>query len=80
MFPENHVDEIRQIDAGCGKMTKVKIVAGMEKWLEEEQNLGEWHDKLSAKDKRILMTKWAAEVWRELSKNKEIFKRLFFNN
>ena len=77
MFLENHADKIWPIDAGCGKMTNIKIVAEMEKWLEEEQNLGEWHDKLSPKDRRILMT---AEAWRELSKNKEIFKRQFFDN
>jgi hypothetical protein len=54
-------------------MMKVKIAAEMERWLEEEQNLEKWHDKLSARDRRILMTKWTAEAWRELSKNKRIF-------
>ena len=49
----------------------------MEKWLEEEQNLEKWHDRISARDRRILMTKWTAEAWRELSKNKEFFRRLF---
>ena len=73
MLPENHTDEIQPVDAGCGKMMKVKIAAEMERWLEEEHNLEKWHDKLSARDRRILMTKWTAEAWRELSKNKIIF-------
>ena len=76
MLPENHTDEIQPVDAGCGKMMKVKIAAEMERWLEEEQNLEKWHDKLSARDRRILMTKWTAEAWRELTK-KELFRRLF---
>ena len=49
----------------------------MEKWLKEEKNLEKWHDKLSARDRRILMTKWTAEAWREPSRNKEFLKRLF---
>ena len=77
MLPENHTDKIQPVDAGCGKMMKVKIAAEMEKWLEEEQNLEKWHDRISARDRRILMTKWTAEAWRELSKNKEFFRRLF---
>ncbi|XP_028404065.1 tigger transposable element-derived protein 2-like [Dendronephthya gigantea] len=77
MLPENHTDKIQPVDAGCGKMMKVKIAAEMERWLEEEQNLEKWHDKLSARERRILMTKWTAEAWRELSKNKEFFRRLF---
>ena len=47
------------------------------KVVREEKNLEKWHETLSARDRRILMTKWTAEAWRELSKNKEFFKRLF---
>jgi hypothetical protein len=80
MIPENQTDKIQPVDGGCGKMMKVKIAAEMERWLEEEQNLEKWHDKLSARDRRILMTKWATEAWRELSKNKEFCRRLFEKN
>ena len=36
-----------------------------------------WHDKFGAKDRRILMTKWAGEAWKELSKDMDLFIKLF---
>ena len=56
---ENHTDKIQPIDVGFGKMYKTKIGEEMDKWLETEVNLELWHDKLSARQRRILMTKWA---------------------
>ena len=41
------------------KMFKTKMGEEMDKWLESEDNLELWHDKLSARERRILMTKWA---------------------
>lgn len=32
-------------------------------------NLELWHDKLSARERRILMTKWAGAPWRKLVKD-----------
>ena len=56
MQPENHTDKIQPCDTGCGCMMKDKIGAAMETWLEEENNLDKRQDRLSAKDRRILMT------------------------
>ena len=49
------------------------------KWerLEQDENLDLWHDKIGAKDRRILMTKWAGEAWKELSKDMDLFTKLF---
>ena len=77
LLPENHTDKVQPIDAGCGKMMKTKIGEAMERWLEEDENLEMWHDKLSAKKRRILMTKWTAAAWKELSADQLLFKRLF---
>jgi hypothetical protein len=77
MLPKNHTDKVQPIDAGCGKMMKLKIAAEMEKWLEEDQNLEKWHDKISAKERRILMTNWTADAWKELCQYKDFFRRLF---
>ena len=57
LLPENHTDKVQHIDAGYRKRTK--IGEAMEGWLEEDNNLELcMHDKiLSAKMKRILMTK-----------------------
>lgn len=77
MLPENHTDKVQPIDAGCGKLIKTKIGEEMERWLEEDANLELWHDKLSAKERRILMTKWTAAAWKELSADTMLFKKLF---
>ena len=49
----------------------------MDRWLETDDNLDKWHDKLSAKDRRIVMTQWSGEAWSELKENKGFLKRLF---
>lgn len=36
-----------------------------------------WHDKISAKQRRVLMTKWTAEAWKELTADKLFFMKLF---
>ena len=77
MLPENHTDKIQPSDTGCGCMMKDKIGAAMETWLEEENNLDKWQDRLSAKDRRILMTQWTGEAWSELSNDETFFKTLF---
>ena len=47
------------------------------RWLEEDDNLELWHDKISAKQRRVLMTKWTAEAWKELTADKLFFMKLF---
>ena len=37
MLPDNHTVKIQPIDAGCGRMMKVKIAAAI-KWLEMGQS------------------------------------------
>lgn len=32
ILPDNHTDKIQLIDAGCGRIMKVKIAAAMDKW------------------------------------------------
>ena len=49
----------------------------MERWLEENDNVELWHDRISAKERRILMTKWTAATWKELLSDKMLFKKLF---
>ena len=77
LLPENHTDKVQPIDAGFGRLMKKKIGESMERWLEHDQNLAQWHDKISAKESRILMTKWTGEAWRELSADKDFFQKLF---
>lgn len=39
MLPGNHTDKIQPVDAGCGRIMKVKIGEALETWLEEKDNL-----------------------------------------
>ena len=77
LLPENHIDKVQSIDAEFGKQMKAKIGEAMEKWLEEDENLDMWHDSLSAKQSRFLMTQWTGEAWRKLSSDKMFAKKLF---
>lgn len=77
LLPENHTDKIQPIDAGFGKMFKTKMGEEMDKWLESEDNLEQWHDKLSARQRRILMTKWAGAAWRKLIEDQDFITKLF---
>ena len=77
LLPENHTDKVQPIDAGFGKKMKAKIGEAMEEWLEEEENLDMWHDSLSAKQRKILMTQWTGKAWRKLSSDKMFAKKLF---
>ena len=77
LLPENHTDKIQPIDAGFGKTLKTKIGQEMDKWLEEKDNLELWHNKITARQRGILMTKWACAVWRVLVKDRDFMKRLF---
>ena len=56
---------------------KVKIAEALERWLEEKDNLEKWHDRLSAKEQRILMTQWTGEAWSQCGTDHHFFKRLF---
>lgn len=58
-------------------MYKTKIGEEMDKRLEEKDNLELWRDKITARQRRILMTKWACAAWRELVKDKEVLSRDF---
>ena len=77
LLPENHTDKVQPIDAGFGKQMKAKIGEAMEEWLEKDENLDMWHDSISAKNRRILMTQWTGEAWRKLSSDKIFAKKLF---
>ena len=67
LLPNNHTDKVQPVDAVFGKAMKQKIGEAMQIWLEKEENLEMWHGKISAKDRRILMTQWTGHAWRELS-------------
>ena len=42
-------------------MMKKKIGEEMGRWLEIADSIDKWHDKISAKERRILMTSWTGQ-------------------
>ena len=77
LLPDNHTDKVQPVDAGFGRMIKQKIGEAMQMWLEKEENLEMWHDKISAKNRRILMTQWTGHAWRELVSKPVFIRKLF---
>ena len=77
LLSDNHTDKVQPVYAGFGKAMKQKIGEAMQIWLEKEENLEMWHGKISAKDRRILMTQWTGHGWRELSSRQEFIRKLF---
>ena len=77
LLPDNHTDKVQPVDAGFGRMMKQKIGEAMQMWLEKEENLEMWHDKISAKNRRILMTQWTGHAWRELVSKPDFIRKLF---
>ena len=59
LSPAECTDQVQAIDAGFGRQLKVEVGNEYEEWLEDDDNLDKWENgKLSASDKRIMVTTW----------------------
>lgn len=57
-------DLIQLVDCGVGRAWKQKVSEVVDNWmLASPDRISLWVDGFSASEKRILMTKWAAEAW-----------------
>eukprot|EP00795_Rhopilema_esculentum_P001938 gene1938-16446_t len=71
-------DKVQPIDAGIGRMFKKKIENEMDKWLDDEENIEKWYEKISARQRHVQAeTKWAGEAWEELLEYGDIFQKSF---
>lgn len=77
LLPNNHTDKVQPVDAGFGKAMKQKFGEVMQICLEKKEKPEMWHDKISAKHRRILMTRWTGHAWKELSSQQEFIRKLF---
>ena len=78
MLPANQTDKVQPIDQGEGYLMKKKIGECLDSWLEDEKNPEEWNSTISAKKRRILLTKWVGEAWQDLNENYASTRRKFF--
>eukprot|EP00474_Spongospora_subterranea_P005982 CRZ06440.1 hypothetical protein [Spongospora subterranea] len=68
-FPPNVTDMIQPIDAGAGRMMKYHVALQLDKELENPAFLSKWTDgKFSARERRILITKWVGNAFDEIIK------------
>ena len=65
----NATDLWQPVDAGAGYLIKKLIDAEQQQWLEDDENVEKWlgnsETKLSAKERRILLTHWIGEAYRK---------------
>lgn len=64
----NTTDLWQPIDSGPGYLVKVLVKQSQSRWLEDDENSELWygHSKgFSAKDRRILITRWVGEAWKK---------------
>ena len=79
LTPPECTDLTQAVDAGLGRNVKVLTAKEFECWLEYDENLEKWEDgKLSASDKRILITHWVGAAWEKLFSNKDYHPDRYF--
>ena len=64
--PPGATDIWQPCDAGYGYVMKKLIAKAQNEWLESEQNFDLWSGKLSASDRRILITQWVGRAAEKL--------------
>lgn len=58
-YPKNTTDITQPVDAGLGRDVKREMARLQDEWLADDKNLKRWEsNKLTASDRRILMTVW----------------------
>ena len=78
MLPPSQTDKVQPIDQGEGYLMKKKIGECLDSWLEDEKNLEEWNSTISAKKRRVLLTRWVGEAWQDLNQKDASTRRKFF--
>ena len=66
------------VDAGYGRLVKFEVGKALEAWLEEGDNVEKWDtNKLSASDRRILLTHWVGDAVAKVDSDQLYRRRLF---
>ena len=66
------------MDAGYGKLLKVYAGKALDGWLLNGDNIEKWEsNKLTASDRRILITQWTGEATKQIDRDIRYRRRLF---
>ena len=68
-LPNDQTDKVQPINQGYRVMMKTRIGDALDRFLDVPENIDLWPGKLSARQRRTLLTKWAGDAWQELSDN-----------
>ena len=78
LLPPKCTDEVQPVDAGYGKLFKVYVGQALDKWLLDGDNVEKWEsNKLTASDRRILITQRTGEAAKKIDSDSAYRKRLF---
>ena len=63
------------------RLTKFQVGRQFDDWMDKEDNLQKWEDgKITASEKRILITKWVGETWEIIFKSGKYDPDKFFEH
>ena len=76
--PPKYTDELQPVDVGYGKLFKVYVGKALDGWLLNGDNVEKWaSNKLTAADRRILITQWIGEAARQIDRDVRNCRCLF---
>ena len=78
LLPPKCTDEVQLVDAGYGKLFKVYVGKALDAWLLNGDNVEKGEsNKLTASDRRILITQWTGEAAKHIDRDIRYRRRLF---
>jgi len=74
LLPGN-TDELQPVDRGVGSALKRECTEVQDEWLRVQENFDKWKEgRITASERRILLTHWYAKAWERMLKKFNIVK------
>ena len=78
LLPPKCTDEVQPVDSGYGRLFKVIVGKSLDAWLLNADNVERWEsNKLTASDRRVLITQWVGEAAKQIDSDIRYRRRLF---
>ena len=78
LLPPKCTDEVQPVNADYGKLFKIYVGKALDGWLPNGVNVEKWEsNKLTASDRRILITHWTADTVTQIDGDIRHLRRLF---
>ena len=78
LLPPKCTDEVQPVDAGYGRLFKVLVGKSLDAWLLNGDNVERLEsNKLTASDRRVLITQWVGEAAKQIDSDIRYRRRLF---